>query len=158
MNHILEQFLSLTEVLDSFEGRQNEYIWLLTSVEWGAPQDLKSYCMDMRRYDDYLDLRKKFIFSGEQLSELAEAPGFYIIWGVFSAFKKDTVIDLDYLSVVPFADGNTEFWIENPEIQHPDAEIELSSYILLFSKDEDISKKFQAAFTDAKDLPIYNQS
>lgn len=60
----------------------------------------------------------------------------------------------------PYADGNPDFWIETPTIQHPKAIIELvfwdSSLILLLSKDEEISRNLRNKFTKWKDLDKYN--
>lgn len=60
----------------------------------------------------------------------------------------------------PYADGNPDFWIETPTIQHPKAIIELvfwdSSLILLLSKDEEISRDFRNTFAKWKGLEEYN--
>jgi len=80
---------------------------------------------------------------------------------VFSGIKKEFDIDVNDLSVEPYADGNPNFWIPEPQIQHPLAEIEIvcwdSTSTLFLSKDNEIGQKFKNYFTDAMDLKEYNQ-
>ncbi|QLK09710.1 hypothetical protein BMG_6511 (plasmid) [Priestia megaterium] len=81
--------------------------------------------------------------------------------GSFSAFNKNEHIDLDMLKEEPYADGNPNFWVEKPTIQHPKAITELvlwdSSLVLLLSKDEEISTNFRSKFKEFKDLDMYNK-
>jgi hypothetical protein len=77
-----------------------------------------------------------------------------------SAFSKTTSIDLDNLEVIPYADGNPGFWVDNTQIQHPKALIEIvcfdSSLTLLLSKDENLTRQFRMYFPEALDLNEYN--
>ncbi|PFI88113.1 hypothetical protein COI84_24895, partial [Priestia megaterium] len=61
----------------------------------------------------------------------------------------------------PYADGNPNFGVETPTIQHPKAMTELvlwdSSLVLLLSKDEEISTNFRNRFKEFKDLEVYNK-
>ncbi|KAB2496976.1 hypothetical protein F8158_16305 [Bacillus cereus] len=58
--------------------------------------------------------------------------------------------------VEPYANGNEELWVPSPNIQHPQATLEIvcwdSHITLFFSKDEDIDDKFQDYFKSAKKL------
>ncbi|MEK1832785.1 hypothetical protein AAAC51_39280 [Priestia megaterium] len=62
----------------------------------------------------------------------------------------------------PYADGNPNFWIETPAIQHPKTITELvfwdSSLILLLSKDKEMSKNLRNKFKKWKDLNEYNKN
>ena len=73
--------------------------------------------------------------------------------GVLSAFDKSINIDINNLLVEPYANGNEGLWVPSPNIQHPQAKLEIvcwDSYVTLFSKDEDIDDKFQDYFKSAK--------
>ncbi|MEY9869154.1 hypothetical protein ABIE66_004533 [Peribacillus sp. B2I2] len=159
MNTILEEFLELKEILNSFNGLNKDYNWLLTDLDWSYPENYLDYFEDYRIIDDP---HNNFWITGENLTELANNKDFHFIWGVFSAFDKNEKIDLDDIKEEPYADGNPNFWVENPIIQHPKAMVELvlwdSSLILLLSKDDDISRNFRNTFEGWKDLIYHNQS
>ncbi|MDV7763784.1 hypothetical protein [Peribacillus sp. CSMR9] len=159
MNTILEGFLELKEILNSFNGLEKDYNWLLTDLDWSYQENCLDYFEDYRIFDD---LHNNFWITGENLKKLANNKGFYFIWGVFSAFDKNEKIDLDDIKVEPYADGNPNLWGETPNIQHPKAKVELvlwdSSAILLLSKDNDLSRKFRNTFEGWKNLNYYNQS
>ncbi|MEC0090644.1 hypothetical protein [Paenibacillus macquariensis] len=70
-------------------------------------------------------------------------------------------MDVNNLSIEPFANGNPNFWIPEPQIQHPLSEIEIvcwdSTSTLCLSKDKEMGNRFKNCFTDARDLKEYNQ-
>lgn len=162
MNTILEEFLELKEILNSFNGLEKKYNWILTDLDWYCPEKRINYFEDYRIFKSNSDCLNNYWITGENLTKLANVQNVYFIWGVFSAFLKDEILDLDSIKVEPYADGNPNFWVENPKIQHPKAVVELvlwdSSLILLLSKDDEISDKFRNAFKGWKDLNNYNQS
>ena len=93
--------------------------------------------------------------AGEDLSNLIKKYNPQFIWGVLSAFDKSINIDINNLLVEPYANGNEGLWVPSPNIQHPQAKLEIvcwDSYVTLFSKDEDIDDKFQDYFKSAKKL------
>ncbi|CKG67857.1 Uncharacterised protein [Streptococcus pneumoniae] len=94
--------------------------------------------------------------AGEDLSNLVKKYNPQFIWGVLSAFDKSINIDINNLLVEPYANRNEELWVPSPNIQHPQAKLEIvcwDSYVtLFFSKDEDIDDKFQDYFKSAKKL------
>ncbi|EEL30037.1 hypothetical protein bcere0018_9450 [Bacillus cereus Rock1-15] len=94
--------------------------------------------------------------AGEDLSNLVKKYNPQFIWGVLSAFDKSINIDINNLLVEPYANGNEGLWVPSPNIQHPQAKLEIvcwDSYVtLFFSKDEDIDDKFQDYFKSAKKL------
>ncbi len=162
MNTILEDFLELKEILQSFNGIEKEYNWLLTDLDGSYLHNYLDFFMDYRIYEESNAYLNTFLITGENLSKLANMNGIFFIWGVFSAIEKDVFVDLDTIEVKPYADGNPDFWIENPVIQHPSAVAELvlwdSTLILLLSKDKGLSSNFRKNFKGWKDLNAYNQS
>jgi hypothetical protein len=162
MNSILDEFLELKEILHSFNGLEQKYNWLLTDLEWSYPENFLDYFEDYRVFEDRNVRLKYFWITGDKLMQLANNKEVYFIWGVFSAFEKYESIELVEINVEPYADGNPNFWVENPIIQHPKAVVELvfwdSSSILLLSKDDTLSKNFRNTFQGWKDINSYNQS
>ncbi|MFE3973395.1 MULTISPECIES: hypothetical protein [unclassified Peribacillus] len=107
MNTILEGFLELKEILNSFNGLEKDYNWLLTDLDWSYQENCLDYFEDYRIFDD---LHNNFWITGENLKKLANNKDFYFIWGVFSAFDKKEKIDLDDIKVEPYADSNPNLW------------------------------------------------
>ncbi len=159
MNTILESFYDLKEIVSSFNNLHEKYNWLLSDLDGSFPDKYLHYFTDYRIYNNRTNTSTYWI-TGEKLTELANKEDIYFIWGVFSAFDKKEIINLDVLKEEPYAHGNPDFWIEAPIIQHPKAIIELvfwdSSLILLLSKDEEISRYFRNKFAKWKDLEEYN--
>ncbi|MFF2445187.1 hypothetical protein [Priestia megaterium] len=160
MNTILEDFYELREILSSFNNLQKKYNWLLTDLDGSLPDAYLDYFTDYRVYPNE-DRGSTYWITGEKLTELANKEDIYFAWGVFSAFNKNEDIDLDMLKEEPYGDGNPNFWVETPIIQHPKAMTELvlwdSSLVLLLSKDEKISTSFRNRFKNFKDLEVYNK-
>ncbi|KML31420.1 hypothetical protein Q9R38_14490 [Priestia aryabhattai] len=160
MNTILEDFYELREILSSFDSLQNNYNWLLTGLDGSLPDVYLDYFIDYRTYSKEARGSTYWI-TGEKLTELANKEDIYFAWGVFSAFNKNEHIDLDMLKEEPYADGNPDFWVERPKIQHPKATTELvlwdAELVLLLSKDERISTTFRNKFKDFKSLEVYNK-
>ena len=82
------------------------------------------------------------------------------VWATLSGFPPSVSLDLENLVVFPYADCNQGFWIDEPKIQHPLAEIEIvcfdSSLMLLLTKDRTIGESFRRYFPEALDLREYN--
>ncbi len=158
MYTILEEFLELKKILKSFDGLEKKYNWLLTDLDWYCPEDCIHYFADDRIFNSNSDRLNTYWITGENLTKLANVQNVYFIWGVFSAFYKEEIIDLD--TIKPYADGNPNFWVKNPKIQHPKAVVELvlwdSSSILLLSKDDEITNTFRNSFKGWQDLNNYN--
>jgi hypothetical protein len=112
-------------VFESFEGKQNEYNWLISNIE-------------LNEYPEELFERDPLWISGEELTKKLNQFKIQFIWAVFSGFDKNTNLDISNLEVKPYADGNPGFWVENPKIQHPLAKVEIvcfdSSLTLYFQK------------------------
>ncbi|PEB97067.1 MULTISPECIES: hypothetical protein [Bacillus] len=152
MNFILHgsKYTVLASVFDSFQGREKEFNWLITEMESVAHQEEKLI-------RDYPKMSHPIVWiAGEDLSNLVKKYNPQFIWGVLSAFDKSINIDINNLLVEPYANGNEGLWVPSPNIQHPQAKLEIvcwDSYVtLFFSKDEDIDDKFQDYFKSAKKL------
>ncbi|PEA04796.1 hypothetical protein [Bacillus cereus] len=152
MNFILHgsKHTVLASVFDSFQGREKEFNWLITDMEIVAHQEEKLI-------RDYPKMSHPIVWiAGEDLSNLIKKYNPQFIWGVLSAFDKSINIDINNLLVEPYANGNEGLWVTSPNIQHPQAKLEIvcwDSYVtLFFSKDEDIDDKFQDYFKSAKKL------
>ncbi|MCR6788813.1 hypothetical protein ACTJJY_18655 [Bacillus sp. 22475] len=152
MNFILHgsKYTVLASVFDSFQGREKEFNWLITDMEIVAHQEEKLI-------RDYPKMSHPIVWiAGEDLSNLVKKYNPQFIWGVLSAFDKSINIDINNLLVEPYANGNEGLWVPSPNIQHPQAKLEIvcwDSYVtLFFSKDEDIDDKFQDYFKSAKKL------
>ncbi|HDV8363908.1 hypothetical protein [Bacillus sp. FSL R5-0585] len=152
MNFILHgsKHTVLASVFDSFQGREKEFDWLITDMEIVAHQEEKLI-------RDYPKMSYPIVWiAGEDLSDLVKKYNPQFIWGVLSAFDKSINIDINNLLVEPYANGNEELWVPSPNIQHPQATLEIvcwdSHVTLFFSKDEDIDDKFQDYFKSAKKL------
>ncbi|MHC8670384.1 hypothetical protein ACYX6U_21840 [Bacillus cereus] len=152
MNFILHgsKHTVLASVFDSFQGREKEFNWLITDMEIVAQQEEKLI-------RDYPKMSHPIVWiAGEDLSNLVKKYNPQFIWGVLSAFDKSINIDIHNLLVEPYANGNEGLWVPSPNIQHPQAKLEIvcwDSYVTLFlSKDEDIDDKFQDYFKSVKKL------
>ncbi|MCU7662423.1 hypothetical protein ACFCVQ_21085 [Bacillus thuringiensis] len=152
MNFILygSKHTVLASVFDSFQGREKEFNWLITDMEIVAHQEEKLI-------RDYPKMSHPIVWiAGEDLSNIVNKYNPQFIWGVLSAFDKSINIDINNLLVEPYANGNEGLWVPSPNIQHPQAKLEIvcwDSYVtLFFSKDEDIDDKFQDYFKSAKKL------
>jgi hypothetical protein len=80
---------------------------------------------------------------------------------VLTGFHRGTVIDTENLRVVPYADGNPDFWRGQPRIQHPDACVEIvcwdSTSVLLITTQSELTARFRAGFPEAVDLADFNR-
>lgn len=136
-------FTYIDDVFDSFNGKQNDYNWLLTDFELN-------------------DYPKEFIgndiiwLSGEKLTSILKESKIQFIWAVLSGFKKDITINPKNLSITPIVKDNYDLWKKPPHIQHPDADVEIicfdSSATILLSKDLELSRRFFEKFNTSKNF------
>ncbi|MDM5187428.1 hypothetical protein QUF99_08875 [Bacillus sp. DX4.1] len=133
MNFILPEHTLLAPIFEAFQSREKEFNWLITDLEFATLQEEKLI-------RDYPTMSHQIAWIiGEDLSTLVNKYDPQFILGVLSAFDKSINIDVNNLLVEPYADGNEELWVPNPEIQHPQATLEIvcwdSTLILLLSND-----------------------
>ena len=157
MNTIIERFVSIQEVATALRSQVSDYDWLVTDLDAVLSNETLKYFEEVQELEE----GTAYWIKGERLLELAYQANLYIIWGVFTAFERRKYITLNELTVYPFADGNSDLWIESPHIQYPDAVCELifwdSTFVLLLSRIEDVSICFRQAFPDWRSLEEYNR-
>lgn len=148
-------FTDLRLMFRAIGDRQRDFDWLLTDLEcnWLGVRDGRP---------EPLPGNGPYWLGGDELSRLVAEYDMQLIWGVLSGFTRGTAIDLDRLEVVPYADGNSELWVEEPHIQHPHAEIEIvcwdSTSTLLLCRDRSIGESFRQYFPEAVDLAEHNKA
>jgi len=147
--NVMPYYTYLNKIFDALQERQNDYNWLITNI-------------DLNHYPDMILKEEKVWISGEELTRIVYTHDIQFIWSVLSGFEKEVIVDINNLEIEPFADGNKNFWIEKPQIQHPLAKVEMvcwdSSLFLLLSKDDIISERFKRSFSTADNLVEYNKS
>jgi len=164
-------YTDLKRVFEALGGRQKEFNWLITNLEYSAnlyfspqnevlnPSELPDYQLNKNLLD--IINHEVVWISGEKLSEIVDSTNIQFIWAVLSGFRKEVTIDIQNLTVEPYADGNPDFWIANPTIQHPMATVEIvcwdSTLTLLLSNDDDLVKRFITYFSDSIDLIEHNK-
>ena len=155
-------FTDIRLVLEAFAGRQNEFNWLITDLEYanldGAEMPPEFI---LRTGFEPLQFRGPIWLSGKRLSEAIEGRRIQFVWAVLSGFHPNVEIDPTNLEVHPFADGNPGFWKPIVAIQHPRAMVEIvcwdNTLTLLLSKDDDLTRRFREFFPESLDLDIDNQ-
>ena len=164
-------YTDIRRVFEAFGGRQKEFNWLITNLEFSvnayfSPQNkrLQSANLPPNQFNEELlePLNKEVVWiSGEELTEIVENNSIQFIWAVLSGFDKGIHIDVENLTIEPYADGNPDFWTDTPSIQHPLASVEIvcwdSTLTLLLSQDDDLVNKFLSYFPDSKDLIGHNK-
>ena len=132
-------------IFDALEGRQREFNWLITEYE------CYSLTLDKDIFNEEIVL-----LSGDELTDIVTHNKIQFVWGILSAFDKSTDIDINDLSVIPTFDGEWKYGGEGVHTQHPLAIAEIvcvdSSYTILLSKDDDLSKRFLRHYSDAQNL------
>ena len=146
-------FTDLRLVFRAIGDRQREFNWLVTDLEcnWLEVRDGRA---------EPLSGSGPYWLTGRELSRIIAEYEMQFIWAALSGFPPGVEVDLDRLSVVPYADGNRGFWVHRPRIQHPLAEIEIvcwdSTSTLLLCRDRIIGKSFRRYFPEAVDLTKSN--
>lgn len=160
MNTITKEFYSPYEIFQALGGLQDEYNWLITDTDFYI-EEFSEILVNYRIKKSDNDIFEKFWITHKCISKITKHEYCSLSWGVFSAFPKNEKIDLSNLERIPFSEGNRGFWVPNLKTQHPKAVFELvfwdSSYNLLISKDENISRIFRNAFEGWRDLNLINE-
>jgi hypothetical protein len=144
-------YTDMRVVLDALGGRQRDFDWLITDLELNFwPPELPF--SGERGPPRWL--------SGTALTEVVQKHDVQFIWGVFSAFKSGTKLDLEHLDPSPCADGNGDLWQPGVKIQHPLAEMEIvcfdSGCTLFLTRDAALTRQIRAYFPEATDLDVHN--
>lgn len=117
-SHEVEYYTFLGPVFEAIQNKQCDYNWLITELElnW-IPDNFLSY-FDHFVINDILRNRdNRYWISGDQLTKLVIDHKIQFIWGVLSGFNKSEQIDINDLSAVPYAEGNSAFWKSGCSVQ-----------------------------------------
>jgi hypothetical protein len=152
---IVEEQRSLCEIFQALGDILDNHNWLITEFDvynWG---DRAAFFQDLRERDSlWLD--------GEALREILKADDFFTMWCVVSGFKKDVPPEAVLSHPLPCADGNTGFWVDDPALQNPLAELEIvefdGSECFILSRDAEPVERFRRAFEGAYDLIADNRA
>ena len=160
MNTLLEgtcrmpYFTDLRLVFEAICGRQREFNWLITDLDYGWLNPEENEPPPFAGPGPHWR-------TGEELTSLIEQYELQFVWAVLSGFQPGTPLDLEHLTVIPGADGNPGFWVAHPQIQHPLAEVEIvcwdATSTLLLCRDRSIGVSFRQFLPEAVDLDEYNQ-
>lgn len=146
-------YTDLRAVFRALGGRQNEFDFLATDVEFLflGPDD-----------EPMLPRRPVQWLSGPSLTRVVSEQFIQFVWGVFSALPRGRPVEVERLPRLPYVLGNPMFWGDSPRVQHPEAVFEIvcwsGSATLLLSRDEDIARRFRRGFPHAVDLLEHNRS
>ncbi len=152
----LPYYTDLAYIFGVLGYRAQTLNWLITDAEYNWLGG-ESFPPEFR-----LDSSTPVWISGTRLQQILQECAIQFNWGVLSGFDPDIVLDPTHLVIYPYADGNRALWTEAAAIQHPQALIEIvcwdNTLTLFLSKDPDLSRNFQAAFSEAMDLDLYKQA
>ena len=149
-------YTDLRLVFRAIGDRQRDFNWLITDLKYGW--------LEVHGDADpppFTDSGPHWR-TGEELTRLVAEHEMQFVWGVLSGFPLGVALNLDRLEVEPYADGNPGFWVDEPRIQHPLAEVEIvcwdSTSTLLLCRDQFIGESFRQYFPEAVDLAEYNKA
>ncbi len=149
----MRYFTDLRLVFQAIGGRQLEFNWLITDLDFA--------CLDHDKSSLPFSGPEPHWITGADLTKIVESFELQFVWAVLSGFPVSVALDLNGLEVKPYADMNRGFWVAQPQIQHPLADVEIvcwdASATLLFCRDPMIGESFRRFFPEAVDLPTYNQ-
>ena len=134
-------FTNLKEVFDVLGKEVKKYNWLLSDYE-------------CNKYLPEIPLGREFIWFDEiKLEEILAEHEIQFIWGVATAFEKNTPL-IDILQYpLPSAEKDITLGKTNVAIQNPLAEIELIAYdstlMLVISKSEEYIKLFSKEYPNS---------
>jgi len=98
------------------------------------------------------------VIQGRELRAIVEENKVQFIWAVLSAFDYHPKIP----DQLPYADGNSGFWVGSPRPQLRDAKLEIvcwdSGATLFIGLDPSIAEKIRQRFPDIQDLDAYNEN
>ncbi|WP_254509631.1 hypothetical protein [Anatilimnocola floriformis] len=151
----MSYFTDLRMVFQAINNSQRHFNWLITDLQ----------CLRLsldEGLSDPLVAPGPHWLTGDELTELVATSELQFIWAVLSGFSPSISLDLGRLEIEPYADGNPNFWVEEPRIQHPLAELEIvcwdATSTLLLSRDPSISEQFRQYFPEAIDLADRNKA
>lgn len=114
-----EQYYTyMSKVFSSIENEQLKYNWLITDCE----------CYPEDRSINKIFSKEYIWISGHQLTEIICKEDFQFVWGVFSGFHPNITLEEILKYDLPYANGYKGFWLDNVDIQHKLAEVEIVAW------------------------------
>lgn len=131
----------LREVAAALGGVHREYLWFLSDIE-AFP--LRGGSLPPEFEPDPTGETHDQWVTGDRLDEIANSHTLQVVWGVFSAFPRDTSLAGELVEPRPTA----EPW--DRRTRHPDAEIEIvafdSTFTAIAARDNRVERAFQRYF------------
>ncbi|MCC3868075.1 hypothetical protein [Terrisporobacter mayombei] len=144
-------YTQMSKIFNAIGNEQLKYNWLIT--------DCECYC-ENESVNKLLSNEYIWI-SGKQLTDLVYSEEIQFIWGVFSGFCSEITMEEVLKSELPFANGYTNYWTKDVDIQHPLADIEIvawdGSLTLFISKNDNLVEKFMYSFPLSENLLELNK-
>lgn len=136
--------------IDDWPHTVDDYNWLITDID----------CYSNDETTESLFRQKYVWLPYQELMQALEGTHMFL-WGVFSGFPKHITLEQVLSYDLPFADGNTAFWVDDVQIQHPLAEVEIVTWdgycTLVISKYDEPIDLFRQAFPLSQDLQARNR-
>jgi hypothetical protein len=144
----MEFHTHLNTLLMPIENDIKNWNWLISDLDY-FPDTITDLPVDFEH--DY------FILPADEFQKSVDADP-QIIWGVLLGIPNNFPIEVDE-GHLPYAEFNDIIW-KNGNIQHPNAQIEIvcfdSGYTIIKFRDEHLSNKFKAYFTEAIELERFS--
>jgi hypothetical protein len=158
MNLLLEDSIKPDEIYTAKDlflkiSELENYIYLLSDLDTNYYQDT--------RFNKNKNLRNENScwIEGAELSSIIKENNIEFTWGVLSAFQTKSH---QPISLIPYAEGNPNFWIENPTPQIKEAKFEIVFWdggsILFIGISEIIASKIKINFPMIKNLDEENRN
>ncbi len=139
-----EGYTLLKELLTNLELNKRDYTWLITYIDvYSKRAEINDLLMD----------KEYVILSTKELMAILEKENFKWIWAVFSGIPskctKEEILKYELPLIEPRS-SEDDSYIENLDIQHPLAEIEINvwdnSGMFMTTEDESIITKFKTHY------------
>jgi len=144
-------FTNLREVFDVLGSIATKYNWLLSDYDCNIYPSAQ------------ISINEQYVWlAGNELVSIFEEFEIQFIWGVATAYAKETKLEDILRNPYPFANGNEAFWKPEVTMQNPLAEIEIvswdSTFLLVIAKSKEIVEMFEKRYPNSVDLAVYNSS
>ena len=144
-------FTNLKEVFDVLGCSAIKYNWLLSDYDCNIYPSAK------------IQMNERYVWlTGSEFVDILENHDIQFIWGVATAYAKETKFEDILRYPYPFADGNEAFWKPEITMQNPLAELEIiswdSTFLIVIAKSEEFVARFEKKYPNSVDLAVYNRS
>jgi len=141
----------LKKVLDTVGDAVKKYNWMLSDYEIHS------------NFPDALNKGGDGVYTwlnSESLLNIANNDNPKCFWCVATAYNKQIPLNDIIKYGIPYADGYSGFWTPDITMQNSLADIEIvfwdGTYLLVFSKQKEITDKFSVKYPQSMDIVQYN--